>query len=218
MIAIGIYGSGGFAREVMPLARETAARIFASDKVTICFLETTPSSDRINGYPIMAESEFFLLKADARYFNIAIGDSRVREAIAARMIEKGAKVLDLAATNMTVYDRSVIGEGAILCANSVVTSNAQIGRFVHINLNAYVAHDCVVGDFVTLAPNVACNGNVHIGDHAYIGTGAILKQGTSDKPLAIGKGAVVGMGAVVTKNVEPHTTVVGNPARLLMKT
>ncbi len=36
-------------------------------------------------------------------------------------------------------------------------------------------------------------------DHAYIGTGAVIKQGTPDQPLVIGKGAVVGMGAVVTK-------------------
>jgi acetyltransferase-like isoleucine patch superfamily enzyme len=41
--------------------------------------------------------------------------------------------------------------------------------------------------------------NIHIEDHAYIGTGAIIKQGTPDKPLVIGKGAVIGMGAVVTK-------------------
>ncbi len=40
-----------------------------------------------------------------------------------------------------------------------------------------------------------------LNDHAYIGTGAVIKQGTPDKPLMIGKGAVVGMGAVVTKSV-----------------
>ena len=49
------------------------------------------------------------------------------------------------------------------------------------------------------------------------GTGAVIKQGTPDKPLVIGKGAVVGMGAVVTKSVPPGVTVVGNPARILEK-
>ncbi|MCU0189324.1 hypothetical protein N8H42_29090, partial [Citrobacter freundii] len=45
--------------------------------------------------------------------------------------------------------------------------------------------------------------------------GAIIKQGTPDKPLVIGKGAIVGMGAVVTKSVPAGVTVVGNPARIL---
>jgi acetyltransferase-like isoleucine patch superfamily enzyme len=75
----------------------------------------------------------------------------------------------------------------------------------------------VVGDFVTLAPSAKCNGNVILCDHAYIGTGAVLKQGAPGAPLVIGEGAVVGMGAVVTKSVPPGVTVVGNPARPLVK-
>ena len=75
----------------------------------------------------------------------------------------------------------------------------------------------MVGDFVTFAPGVHCNGNVVVEDHAYIGTGAILKQGQPGQPLVIGRGAVVGMGAVVTKSVAPGATVVGNPARPLQK-
>lgn len=78
-----------------------------------------------------------------------------------------------------------------------------------------MAHDCVVGDFVTFTPRVCCNGYVHIEDHAYIGTGAVLKQGRPGQPLVIGRGAVVGMGAVVTKSVPPGATVVGNPARVM---
>jgi acetyltransferase-like isoleucine patch superfamily enzyme len=75
----------------------------------------------------------------------------------------------------------------------------------------------VIGDFVTFAASVLCSGNVHIGDHAYIGTGACIKQGTNDIQLVIGEGAVVGMGAVVTKSVAPYTKVAGNPAKQLNK-
>jgi acetyltransferase-like isoleucine patch superfamily enzyme len=62
-----------------------------------------------------------------------------------------------------------------------------------------------------------CAGNVVIHDHAYIGGGALIRQGKPGEPLVIGAGAVIGMGAVVTKNVPPGVTVVGNPARPLVK-
>ena len=75
----------------------------------------------------------------------------------------------------------------------------------------------MIGDFVTFAPRRRCNGNVHIGDHAYIGTGAVIRQGRAGAPLRIGEGAVVGMGAVVIDDVAPGMTVVGVPARPLKR-
>jgi acetyltransferase-like isoleucine patch superfamily enzyme len=45
----------------------------------------------------------------------------------------------------------------------------------------------------------------------------VIKQGLPGKPLVIGRGAVVGMGAVVTQSVPAQVTVVGNPARPLIK-
>jgi acetyltransferase-like isoleucine patch superfamily enzyme len=121
------------------------------------------------------------------------------------------------ATNAVVLDAVYVGEGAILCPFVTLTSNIRIGRQFHANLYSYVEHDCVVGDYVTFAPSVRCNGNVVIEDHVYVGTGAMIKQGRPDCPLVIGRGAVVGMGAVVTRSVPPGVTVVGNPARLLIK-
>ena len=98
---------------------------------------------------------------------------------------------------------------------TIVSPNASIGRYFHCNYHSYVAHDCVIGDFVTFAPAVRCNGGVVIEDHAYIGTGAVIKQATPGRPVVIGRGAIVGMGAVVTKSVPAGVTVVGNPARPL---
>jgi len=120
----------------------------------------------------------------------------------------------LVAENAVVLDEVSIGEGAILCHFTQLTSNIRIGKYFHANIYSYVAHDCVIGDYVTFAPAVRCNGNVVIEDHAYIGTGAVIKQGSPDKPLVIGRGAIVGMGAVVTKDVPPGVTVVGNPAKV----
>jgi len=112
---------------------------------------------------------------------------------------------------------SNISEGAILCPFVTITSNAKIGIGFHANIYSYIAHDCVIGDFVTFAPSVKCNGNVEIGDNVYIGTGVIIKQGKNNRPLKIGKNVIISAGAVVTKSVPDDTTVFGNPAIELTK-
>lgn len=211
-IIFGLYGAGGFAREVMPLVASITGEMHR-----VYFVETTPATNEVNGYPVIYEDEFLAMTDRKRYFNIAISDSRIREKLANTCMAKDIVPMSIQSPHAIIYDRNEIGEGAILCAHTLITSNAKIGRFFHANIYSYVAHDCMIGDFVTFAPNVHCNGHVHIHDHAYIGTGAILRNGTATKPLIIGEGAVVGMGAIVTKNVAPYTTVVGNPARPLDK-
>ena len=146
---------------------------------------------------------------------IAIANGAVRSRLATQCLVNKVSFFEVRASNVVEMDTVDIGVGAVLCPFVTLTSNIHIGKHFHANLYSYVEHDCVIGDFVTFAPGVHCNGNVHIEDHAYIGTGAILRQGKPGEPLIIGRGAVVGMGAVVTKNVAAGTTVVGNPARVL---
>jgi sugar O-acyltransferase (sialic acid O-acetyltransferase NeuD family) len=214
----GIIGAGGFGREIMPLARELVHHVHVHDDASVVFVDDRPPSDQINGHRVLTMEQFLSMPAETRHFNIAVGDSVVREKIANRIDPKLAKPFSVQALNHVQYDDNDIGEGAVLCAFSIITSNAKIGRFFHANIYSYVAHDCVIGDFVTFAPHVHCNGNVVIEDHAYIGTSAVIKQGTPERPIVIGRGAVVGMGAVVTKSVAAGATVIGNPARLMERT
>jgi sugar O-acyltransferase (sialic acid O-acetyltransferase NeuD family) len=211
----GIVGAGGFGREVMPIAEEMLA---SSDRAgnEIVFVDENPDLVLVNGHRVMHPDEFLASEAD-KYFNISIADYAVRERFAREFAARNAKAFSLRAGNSVCMRENVIGEGAILCAYTTITSNAEIGRYFHANIYSYVAHDCVIGDFVTFAPDVHCNGGVIVEDYAYVGTGAILRQGTSEKPLVIGRGAVVGMGAVVTRSVAPFTTVVGNPASPMKK-
>jgi sugar O-acyltransferase (sialic acid O-acetyltransferase NeuD family) len=216
----GLYGTGGFAREVMPLVKQNFLQVFQEspyEATDLFFVDVNPPSPEINGVPAISEREFLARSNEKRFFNVAIADSKIREKVVDELSPKGLQPLSIISRDAAIYDGNEIGAGAIICANCVITSNARIGCFFHCNLFSYVAHDCIIGDYVTFAPNVHCNGNVHIHNHAYIGTGAIIKQGASNKPLVIGEGAVVGMGAVVTKDVPAFTTVVGNPARIFAK-
>ncbi|SHF32394.1 transferase hexapeptide (six repeat-containing protein) [Lampropedia hyalina DSM 16112] len=209
-----VYGASGYGREVMPLARwQLEAQGIASER--LFFIDDHPDSEQVNGQRVLSYADFLKIPAIEHHAVIAIANSAVRERLAGRLQADGITPWTVQAGNAVVMDGVTIGEGAAISPFVTLTSNIRIGRHFHANLYSYVAHDCVVGDFVTFAPGVKCNGNVVIEDHAYIGTGAVIKQGQPGKPLVIGRGAVVGMGAVVTRSVEPGTTVVGNPARVM---
>jgi sugar O-acyltransferase (sialic acid O-acetyltransferase NeuD family) len=155
--------------------------------------------------------------AKAKYFNVAITDSMVREVVFNRLTSIGAVPLNVISELAFVSPDSQVGPGLLVSRFASINTSAKIGKAFHCNYYSYVSHESVIGDFVTFAPGVMCNGNVQIENHVYIGAGAILRQGTKSKPLVIGEGAIVGMGAVVTKDVLPNTTVIGNPARILKK-
>ena len=209
-----VYGASGYGREVMPLARQQLAQAGVSPE-RLVFLDDAPGPEQVNGQRLLTYAQFLAEPAANRYAVLAIANSRVREKLAQRCEQDGVQSWTVAAANVVRMDEVSLGEGAILSPFVTLTSNIRIGKYFHANIYSYVAHDCEIGDFVTFAPGVHCNGNIVVEDHAYIGTGAIIKQGQPGKPLVIGRGAVVGMGAVVTKSVPAGVTVVGNPARVM---
>lgn len=209
-----LVGTGGFGREVMPLAAVMLQKLNPDKNYKLVFVtEEKTSKILVNDYEVFSLEEYLNAEASEKFFNIAIANFKVRQRIAELLISHGITPFRIDAPNIIELDKNNIGPGAILCPFTTITSNVTIGKFFHANIYSYIAHDCQIGDFVTFAPNVHCNGNIIIEDHVYVGTGAIIRQGTSDQPIILGQGSIIGMGAVVTKSVPPHVTVIGNPAR-----
>mgnify|MGYP003599598369 CR=1 FL=1 len=211
-----VYGASGCGRSLMPVAVEQLQRLHGDsyNDSQVVFIDDSLSTERsVNGHLAMNYDTFKGLACDKKFVLIAIANSSVRQEIATKLFDDGIFLWTVQGTTTLIMDSVTIEVGAALSPFVTIASNVTIGKCFHANLYSYVEHDCVIGDYVTFAPRVSCNGNIHIHDHAYIGASAVIKQGTPDKPLVIGKGAIVGMGAVVTKDVPAGAIVVGNPAR-----
>lgn len=112
--------------------------------------------------------------------------------------------------SVVIGDHCMIREYATV--NSGTLSHTVIGSGVSLLHASYVAHDCIIGDQVTVSGNAAMGGHCHLFEGANIGLNASIHQYS-----VIGHYAMVGMGTVITKKsvIEPVKTYVGNPARFL---
>jgi len=138
---------------------------------------------------------------------IAIGDNQIREQLAEIIKHTfGCLVYPTAAIDRLCS----LGGGTVVMHQAFIQRGAQVGKHGIINTASSIDHDCVLGDFVHIAPNAALCGGVHIGHGTLIGAGAIIIP-----DIKIGNRVTVGAGAVVTQDIPDGATVVGNPAKII---
>lgn len=209
---LGIFGIGGFAREILPLVRSQVANKNNTKIVFVVDEEYLPKDRVLNGVNVYSFEEFLEMPAATKQVTIAFAEIEMRKQVFEKCTSNDIEMVNIYAENTVVMDNVEIGEGAILCPFVTITSDVVIGKGFQANLYSYVAHDCRIGDFVTFAPGVKCNGNVVIEDGVYIGTGAIIFPGKKDKPLVIGKNSIISAGSVVISSIPSGKTYFGNPA------
>lgn len=112
-----------------------------------------------------------------------------------------------------VAPSSRIGPGSVLLAHAVLTAAVRIGSHVAVMPHVTFTHDDVVEDFATLATGVSLGGGVRIGQCAYVGAGALVRENRDVGPCAL-----VGMGSVVITDVPACEVWAGVPARYLRGT
>jgi acetyltransferase EpsM len=98
----------------------------------------------------------------------------------------------------------------MLCARSIIIAGAVVGDFCIINTAATVDHDCILEDFVHIAPGVNLCGNVKVGKRSLVGVGAVVRP-----EITIGSDTIIGAGSVVVENVPSGVMAYGNPCRVV---
>jgi sugar O-acyltransferase (sialic acid O-acetyltransferase NeuD family) len=192
----GIIGAGGFGREIywsLSMIERIGTVFFVDD-------EYYDGTDPL----ILPISKFNPEEYDVV---IAIADSVARERIANSLPKNTKYFTHIHPTAQLHGPDIVIGEGSIICAGSIITTNVKIGKHAHINLITTIGHDCVIGDYFTTAPGVQISGNETIGDRVYFGARSSVKQ-----KITICDDVIIGMNAGVVKNIEETGVYVGCPA------
>ena len=141
---------------------------------------------------------------------ILIDDGKIREKLAKKIFKNNLKNLIIENSSISKIFQKKISKkkGILIQKNCFISSSANIGDGVRINVGAQIHHDVKLGNYCTIAPSAVILGSVKIGKYSYIGANSTIKQG-----VEIGENSIIGAGSVVVKNVKKNQIVAGNPAK-----
>jgi sugar O-acyltransferase (sialic acid O-acetyltransferase NeuD family) len=212
--ALLLYGANACGREIASWAEH--ARFGDHPVHVLGFIDDMSPDPFVNGRPVWGLNEAARLH-EGTYVVVAVGSPELRERLVAQAEAAGFTSAPPLIHRSVEYDRDhvSIGDGSVIGPGTTLTTNIEIGLHVQINLHCTIAHDAVLGDFVTLSPGCHVSGRVKVEKGAYLGTGVVTVQGKVGRPLVIGEGAVLGAGSAILKDVPPNATVFGVPARPL---
>lgn len=142
----------------------------------------------------------------------AFGDARLRLLFIERAVAAGFVVPVLVHPRATVSAHATLSAGSVVLAGAVINHGASVGVGCIVNTGATVDHDCVLDAGVHVCPGAHLAGGVSIGARTWFGIGAVARQ-----DLRIGADVTVGAGAAVVDHVRDGVTVVGIPAREVVK-
>ncbi|WP_422416337.1 acetyltransferase [Pseudomonas sp. GZD-222] len=205
-----IVGAGGFGREVYVWLRDWIASSAESHQYEISgFLDDSPAAlERFTGLPPIISSIDGYQHQDGMTLVCAIGNPKIKKAVAEKLQAKGARFFSLIHPTAIVGTRVSLGEGVVICPHAVLSADISIGDFVTINSATTVGHDASVGSFSTTSGHCDITGGAQLAEGVFMGSHSVVVP-----KVSIGAYAVIGAASVVIRKVAPGTTVFGVPAK-----
>jgi sugar O-acyltransferase (sialic acid O-acetyltransferase NeuD family) len=205
---LGIYGAGGFGKEVYDVA-------YRQNEITKSWESIFFIDDyRENGSDCYLTKVFTLSYILQTYTKdnfevvIATGEPAVRIKLKNILIQNGIKLGTVIDPSAIISPTAILGAGVIVTSNCIIASSAIVGENVAINVKSIIGHDIVLANDVVLSSMVNIGGACKIGSGTYLGMGCFIKEG-----IEIGDEVIVGMGSVVHHNIPSGMIALGNPAR-----
>ena len=203
-----LIGAGGHAKVCIEAFREQGFY------EPVACIDPNAQADYVLGVAVDRNEdglESYLAKG-VKWAFVAIGHNPLRAKLSLELRKSGFQLPNAISQSARVSPSATLGHGILIMPGAVINAESDIGDFCIVNTNAVVEHDCRVGIACHVAPGSVLGGRVRLEDEVFIGTGASVIPN-----LVIGKGATVGAGAAVVSNIDANVTVVGVPARPLIR-
>lgn len=190
---LALFGYGGHSREV-------AAQISKDVNVTF-FVDDIYAKGDVKPISEFEPKKYLMM--------VAVADSKDRAEIVSKLPEGTEYFTFIHPTAQIMSDDVIIGEGSFIGANSILTTNIQIGKHAILNRGNQIGHDCVIGDYFSAMPGAIVSGNVHIGNRVYLGTNSVVIE----KKYLLND-IKIGANGVVVKDIASSGTYVGCPVKM----
>lgn len=202
IVLIGYSGHAYVALEAfVSQGRNVTAYVEAAEKPNNPYELTWLGSENDNNtLGLLREYEYF----------VGIGDNNIRRKVTETLTKIIGAPLNAIHKTAIVSHSLKIGQGNLLAPSCVVNPQVRMGDGVICNTGSIIEHDCVLDDYVHVAPGAVLCGNIRVGAGSFIGANAVIKEG-----VRIGKNVIIGAGTVVISDVADGKKIVGNPQRIL---
>jgi UDP-N-acetylbacillosamine N-acetyltransferase len=138
----------------------------------------------------------------------SVGENSIRERLVYMFDEFNLNQFVAIDPSAKVSKTAQIGASTYIGKNVVINAQAVIGRGAILNSQATIEHECLVEDFVHIAPNAVLCGNVQAGKKSFVGANSVVRQN-----ISLTTDVVIGAGSVVVKSIKEKGIWVGNPAK-----